>query len=151
MLPVWQMRYARLACGWRLPQVRNLRCSCMMHCSAWWPMQQAYISSPQGCPVCFCVPGCPPACVEQSHPSNPCFPPLSVYFPSWLCAGLSVGKAIRGAEKDKVPVMCVIGQREAEQGAVAVRTYAAGDLGTMPKDELIARLVAANNSRGSSL
>lgn len=68
-----------------------------------------------------------------------------------LPSGLSVGKAIRGAEKDKVPVMCVIGQREADEGLVAVRTYAAGDLGTMSKDDLVARLVSANSSKASTL
>ena len=64
-------------------------------------------------------------------------------------AGLSVGKAIRGAETDKVPVMCVIGQREAAEGTVSVRTYADGDLGPMHVQELLSRLVAANTNKTS--
>ncbi|PRW20597.1 threonine--tRNA chloroplastic mitochondrial 2 [Chlorella sorokiniana] len=66
-----------------------------------------------------------------------------------VVSGLSVGKAIRGAETDKVPVMCVIGQREAAEGTVSVRTYADGDLGTMHAQELVSRLVAANTTKSS--
>lgn len=54
-----------------------------------------------------------------------------------------MGKAIRGAEKDKVPVMCVIGPREAAAGLVAVRTHADGDLGSMPAQEFLKQLAAA--------
>lgn len=68
-----------------------------------------------------------------------------------VVSGLSVGKAIRGAETDKIPVMCVIGTREAETGSVAVRTYAAGDLGTMSVDELVDKVAVANNSRAATL
>ncbi|KAI7835328.1 hypothetical protein COHA_010768 [Chlorella ohadii] len=64
-----------------------------------------------------------------------------------VVSGLSVGKAIRGAETDKVPVMCVIGQREASDGTVSVRTYAGGDLGPMRADDLLSRLVAANSNK----
>lgn len=56
---------------------------------------------------------------------------------------MSVGKAIRAAEKDKVPVMCVIGPREAAAGLVAVRTHAGGDLGSMPAKDFHAQLAAA--------
>lgn len=66
-----------------------------------------------------------------------------------VVSGLSVGKAIRGAETDKVPVMCVIGQREAAEGTVSVRTYADGDLGPMHVQELLSRLVAANTNKTS--
>jgi threonyl-tRNA synthetase len=54
-----------------------------------------------------------------------------------------VGKAIRAAEKQKVPVMCVIGSREASSGTLAVRTYGKGDLGCMAVDEFLSRLVSA--------
>ena len=66
-----------------------------------------------------------------------------------LCsgAGVSVGKAIRAAEKEKIPVMCVIGQREALEGTVAVRTYSTGDMGSTRVEDLVARLVAANSSK----
>lgn len=62
-----------------------------------------------------------------------------------------MGKAIRASEKDKIPVMCVIGQREADEGTVAVRTYAAGDQGSMRVGDLVARMAAANTLRSSSL
>jgi hypothetical protein len=71
--------------------------------------------------------------------------------PPAALAGLSVGKAIRASEKDKIPVMCVIGQREADEGAVAVRTYAEGDLGSMPAAELVARIAAASAARSAVL
>ena len=78
-------------------------------------------------------------------------PPLYPVLSTLPRAGLSVGKAIRASEKDKIPVMCVIGVREAEQGAVAVRTYVAGDQGSMPVDELVAKLTAANAARAATL
>lgn len=62
-----------------------------------------------------------------------------------------MGKAIRGAETDKIPVMCVIGAREAETGSVAVRTYAAGDLGIMSVDEIVGKMAVANSSRAATL
>jgi len=65
--------------------------------------------------------------------------------------GVSVGKAIRAAEKDKVPVMCVIGQREATEGTVAVRTYVGGDMGSMRVEELAQRMAAANTNKSSAL
>jgi threonyl-tRNA synthetase len=62
-------------------------------------------------------------------------------------AGQSVGKAIRAAEKDKIPVMCVVGQREAAAGTLAVRTYTCGDVGSMPADELVTRLSTASKNK----
>ena len=54
----------------------------------------------------------------------------------------SVGRKIREAELRKVPYMLVVGDREAEQRAVALRRHREGDLGSMPLDEVIVRLVA---------
>ena len=54
----------------------------------------------------------------------------------------SVGRKIREAELRKVPYMLVVGDREAEQRAVALRRHREGDLGTMPLDDAVARLVA---------
>ena len=54
----------------------------------------------------------------------------------------SVGRKIREAELRKVPYMLVVGDREAEQRAVALRRHKEGDLGTMPLDEARDRLVA---------
>ena len=39
---------------------------------------------------------------------------------------------IRDAQLQKIPYMLVIGKREAEEGAVAVRLRTGGDLGAMP-------------------
>jgi threonyl-tRNA synthetase len=54
----------------------------------------------------------------------------------------SVGRKIREAELRKVPYMLVVGDREAEQRAVAVRRHREGDQGTTPLDEVVARLAA---------
>jgi threonyl-tRNA synthetase len=43
----------------------------------------------------------------------------------------SVGKKIREAELQKVPYMLVVGDQEAEDGAVAVRLHREGDVGKM--------------------
>ena len=54
----------------------------------------------------------------------------------------SVGRKIRDAELRKVPYMLVVGDREAESGAVAVRRHREGDEGSVPVAELAARLGA---------
>lgn len=52
-----------------------------------------------------------------------------------------VGKKIAEAEVQKVPYMIVIGQKEVDNGVVAVRTWADGPRGTMSVDELKAEIV----------
>jgi threonyl-tRNA synthetase len=47
----------------------------------------------------------------------------------------SVGRKIREAELHKAPYMLVVGDKEAEGGAVAVRRHREGDIGTMPVAE----------------
>jgi threonyl-tRNA synthetase len=59
----------------------------------------------------------------------------------------SVGRKIREAELRKVPYMLVVGDREAEQRAVALRRHREGDLGTLPLDDVIDRLTAEARSR----
>jgi len=54
----------------------------------------------------------------------------------------SVGRKIREAELRKIPYMLVVGDREAEQRAVALRRHREGDQGTVPLDEVVERLVA---------
>ena len=61
----------------------------------------------------------------------------------------SVGRKIREAELAKVPYMLVVGDREAEADAVALRLHKEGDLGTVPLDEAIARLQAEIDERRS--
>ena len=52
----------------------------------------------------------------------------------------SVGRKIRDAELRKIPFMLVVGDREAEEGTVAVRRHGAGDEGSVPIEEFVARL-----------
>lgn len=52
----------------------------------------------------------------------------------------SVNKKIRNHQKQKVPYMLVVGDREQETGQVAVRQRSEGDLGPRPLDEFIAAL-----------
>jgi threonyl-tRNA synthetase len=52
----------------------------------------------------------------------------------------SVGRKIRDAELRKIPYMLIVGDREAEEGAVAVRRHREGDEGTAPLAEVVERL-----------
>ena len=52
----------------------------------------------------------------------------------------SVGRKIRDGELRKVPLMLVVGDREAETGEVAVRRHREGDQGSLGVDELIERM-----------
>ena len=52
----------------------------------------------------------------------------------------SVGKKIRDAELGRYPYMLVVGDREQEAGAVAVRSHDEGELGAMPLAEFAARV-----------
>ncbi len=54
----------------------------------------------------------------------------------------SVGKKIRDAELGRYPYMLVVGDREQEAGAVAVRSHEDGELGAMPAAEFAARVRA---------
>jgi threonyl-tRNA synthetase len=54
----------------------------------------------------------------------------------------SVGRKIRDAELAKTPYMLVVGDREAEAGAVALRRHREGDEGTVPVAEAVERLTA---------
>ena len=49
-----------------------------------------------------------------------------------------IGYKIREAQLQKVPYMLVVGDREAAEGTVAVRSRAGGDQGARPVDEFIA-------------
>ena len=54
----------------------------------------------------------------------------------------SVGKKIRDAAIGRYPYMLVVGDREQENGGVAVRSHADGDLGGMATAEFAARIEA---------
>ncbi len=51
-----------------------------------------------------------------------------------------IGFKIREAQKEKVPYMLVIGDKEAETGEAAVRSRKEGELGAMGADALVAKL-----------
>ena len=53
-----------------------------------------------------------------------------------------IGYKIREAQLQKVPYMLVIGDREAAEGTVAVRTRAGGDQGAMKLDAFLATVAA---------
>ncbi len=54
----------------------------------------------------------------------------------------SVSKKIRDAELAKIPYMLVVGDREAQDGTVAVRRHREGDEGSVSVSELVERLSA---------
>jgi threonyl-tRNA synthetase len=58
-----------------------------------------------------------------------------------------IGAKIRDAQLKKIPFMLVIGEREAEMGAVAVRDRVKGDTGAVPVAEFSARLKELTSSR----
>jgi threonyl-tRNA synthetase len=53
-----------------------------------------------------------------------------------------IGKKIRDNEVNKIPFMLVVGEKEAEEGTVAVREHGKGDIGTMTIEEF-AKLIQA--------
>ena len=62
-----------------------------------------------------------------------------------------LGYKIRLAQLEKVPYMLVVGAKEAEAGAVAVRLRSGEDLGALPLDAVVARLAAQSSSRAAVL
>ncbi|MEY2963756.1 MAG: hypothetical protein RL754_1017 [Bacteroidota bacterium] len=48
-----------------------------------------------------------------------------------------IGRKIRDAEVTKIPYMLIVGEKEAESGAVSVRRHGQGDLGTMSREEFV--------------
>lgn len=57
-----------------------------------------------------------------------------------------LGKLIRNAEKDKIPVMAVVGAKEAESNSLSIRTRASGELGSLPVSEVCGRMRTANQN-----
>ncbi len=61
-------------------------------------------------------------------------------------SGDRLGKLIRNAEKDKVPVMAVVGAKEVEANSLSIRTRASGELGAISVGEVLERLKLANEN-----
>jgi threonyl-tRNA synthetase len=66
-------------------------------------------------------------------------------------SGDRLGKLIRTGEQMKIPVLAVIGAKEAEQGAASLRSRRDGDLGVIKKELLVATAQSANQERLASL
>lgn len=64
-------------------------------------------------------------------------------------SGERLGKLIRNAEKSKIPVMAVVGTKEAESQSLSIRTRASGELGSLPLAEVSHRLQSAIASYGN--
>jgi threonyl-tRNA synthetase len=61
--------------------------------------------------------------------------------------GESVGRKIRDAELRKIPLMLVVGDREAETGTVSVREHGAEEASAVPVTELAARVAEQTTAR----
>jgi threonyl-tRNA synthetase len=59
-----------------------------------------------------------------------------------------IGYKIREAQLQKVPYMLVVGDREAAEGAVSVRSRTAGDLGSRPVGDFLAGALEEVRTRG---
>lgn len=58
-------------------------------------------------------------------------------------SGERLGKMIRNAEKQKIPVMSVVGDKELEDNTLSIRTRASGELGAISVADAIAKLTTA--------
>ena len=52
-------------------------------------------------------------------------------------SGERLGKMVRNAEKDRLPIMAVVGEREMQNSQLSMRTRTAGDIGVMNKDRVL--------------
>ncbi|MFN7677234.1 MAG: threonine--tRNA ligase [Cyanobacteriota bacterium] len=66
-------------------------------------------------------------------------------------SGDRLGKLIRTGEQMKIPVLAVIGAKEAESASVSLRTRRQGELGMVSLDALVEAARQANGSRGGAL
>jgi len=62
-----------------------------------------------------------------------------------------IGFKIREHTMKRIPYLLVIGDREAENGTVAVRTRAGKDLGSMPLEQFVEGLATEVASRGRTI
>lgn len=66
-----------------------------------------------------------------------------------LCTGERLPKLIRNAEKQKIPLMAVVGPKEVETQSVTVRSRFGGELGTMAVGDFISKIKEAVDNRTS--
>lgn len=58
-----------------------------------------------------------------------------------------IGYKIREAQLDKIPYMLIVGDKEAEEGKISVRSRKNGDLGVMDKDDIYKLLIDEDRSK----
>ena len=61
-----------------------------------------------------------------------------------------IGAKIRRQTLEKVPYMCIVGQREQEENNVSIRHRKAGDLGALSIDELLAAVLLERETHGET-
>jgi len=66
-------------------------------------------------------------------------------------SGERLGKLIRNGETMKIPVLAVIGAKEAEARGASLRSRSRGELGLVGAEALVAAAAAANQQRAASL
>jgi threonyl-tRNA synthetase len=66
-------------------------------------------------------------------------------------SGDRLGKLIRTGEQMKIPVLAVIGAKEAEQNSVSLRSRRDGDIGVTAVADLLSAAQKANNERAAGL
>ncbi|KAJ6825935.1 threonine--tRNA ligase, chloroplastic/mitochondrial 2 [Iris pallida] len=66
-----------------------------------------------------------------------------------LCQGERLGKLIRNAEKQKVPLVAVVGAKEVETQTVTIRSRFNGELGTITVNEFIDKIQFAVENKTS--
>ncbi len=58
-----------------------------------------------------------------------------------------VGYKIRQAQLDKIPYFFIVGDKEAEEGTLSLRSRSEGDLGAKPMDEVLERIFRENDEK----
>jgi threonyl-tRNA synthetase len=66
-------------------------------------------------------------------------------------SGDRLGKLIRNGEQMKIPVLGVIGAKEAESQQISLRSRREGDLGSVALSDLVAAAAQANQDRSAGL
>ena len=61
-----------------------------------------------------------------------------------------IGKKIREGEKNKIPYLMIVGEKEASQGTISLRKRKIGDIGTFSVDEIIEKFKLEVASRNNS-
>ncbi|MBM5798397.1 MAG: threonine--tRNA ligase, partial [Cyanobacteria bacterium K_Offshore_0m_m2_072] len=66
-------------------------------------------------------------------------------------SGDRLGKLIRNGEQMKIPVLAVIGAKEAEAGSLSLRSRRDGELGSVALADVVAAAARANQHRSAGL